>query len=498
MVAINQLSTFAASVVLLSLAAPQAGVEAAPALRAREPSASALAGAGRRMERMMLRSTSPPALPKNVQFAPQARRGRPATKRASAGSKRSNVHEHIHEHIHEHDHDHKHGHRHHGKHSKDEKSHHSKHWAIHHGLAKREGDEAKRDYITLGGDFVGYRPQAAHHTADDGLLQVLVGRSGEVELDARRHSGHSDHWWKHHKGDRKGHGHDHDHEHVHIHEHIHSRDPRHSDRHGDRHRHEHDHDHEHVHEHIHSHEHRRSAGISRENDGVAARAPSKSRPFRYHPRDVLAQQQERGLIGDVVKPLLAPLNAIPGFVTISDLLFGDAGLVKKLGGLVLHAEPAGGARTLAAQSTASAYNYSLMASKGERTQVWLMATDANSTTVKSDATNATFAPSPTFNNDTTTVRVALPIVNDKGEPVLYCATFAKLPPSTLDLTPCAEDASESQPEAANAPTSQREHPVWRAYPAPSLIPSSLPRLHVHGQLRRPGTHLRRRPANGGV
>lgn len=97
-----------------------------------------------------------------------------------------------------------------------------------------------------------------------------------------------------------------------------------------------------------------------------------------------------------------------------------------------------------------------------------MAADVNSTApAPALASNATVstrdAPSPQnatkpagFDNDTTVVRVALPIVDDNGEPVLYCATFAKKPPSSLELTPCGEDPSEKSAAANSSDSSQRE------------------------------------------
>ncbi|CEH15116.1 hypothetical protein CBOM_02913 [Ceraceosorus bombacis] len=412
MVLINQPLLIAGSVALATLTSVVEAAPAGSAPQARAPQASPFASRNARMERVVLRSTSPP-LPEKVKSPDSQAEKRQATKprlfirangrvekRASAGSKRSPGHEHthIHEHIHEHGHGHHHGHRH--DRDADEKAHHSKHWAIHHGLARREAED---DLFARNGPLLqvgGYR-HGQMHEHDGDLIRVLIGRDGEVALPSSSADGlqarHSEHYYDHH-------GYDHDHRHYHGH----------------------------------------------------SQAP---------PQEDVA---ERGLVGDLVKPLLAPLNAIPGFVTISDLLFGNDGVLKKLGGLVLHAEPAAAnsAQRMVQDGKAnSLYNYSLMASKNERTQVWLMAADVNST-ASTPAANATVsardapgsqpATKPSgFENDTTVVRVALPIVDDQGEPVLYCATFAKKPPSSLELTPCGEDPSEKNPAASQSDSSQR-------------------------------------------
>ncbi|PWN44158.1 hypothetical protein IE81DRAFT_352740 [Ceraceosorus guamensis] len=512
MVLINQPLLIAGSVALATLTGVVEAAPAGSAPQARAPQASPFASRNARMERVVLRSTSPP-LPEKVKSRDSQVEKRQATKprlfirangrvekRASAGSKRSPGHEHthIHEHIHEHGHGHHHGHRH--DRDADEKAHHSKHWAIHHGLARREAED---DLFARNGPLlqVGGYQHGQMHEHDGDLIRVLIGRDGEVALPSSSANGlqarHSEHYYDHHGYDHDhGHYHGHSHDHEHIHEHVHEhkrRDHDHDHDHEHFHGHEHSHGHSHVHEHI--HEHKRSAsndkakrptkaGFSPDRDllsvkgtlkplgkvNLQARSPSSrtNRPFRYHPRALEEDVAERGLVGDLVKPLLAPLNAIPGFVTISDLLFGNDGVLKKLGGLVLHAEPAAanGAQRMVQDGKAnSLYNYSLMASKNERTQVWLMAADVNST-ASTPAANATVsardapgsqpATKPSgFENDTTVVRVALPIVDDQGEPVLYCATFAKKPPSSLELTPCGEDPSEKNPAASQSDSSQR-------------------------------------------
>lgn len=177
---------------------------------------------------------------------------------------------------------------------------------------------------------------------------------------------------------------------------------------------------------------------------------------------------ERGLLGSVVKPLLAPLNAIPGFVTISDLLFGDDNVIKKVTSLVLHAEPASSGRSLATNSTgedtddeedeAGSYKYSLMASTDERTQVYLVPLETGSPqmTTNSSSTNGTSAASfaasgDNHQNATMVVSIVVPLLNStSGEPMTWCATFDMTPPSPLELQPCRNgsdpdvDQSKSQ------------------------------------------------------
>lgn len=108
MVAINQIKAVAASLALIAIVAPQQGVEAAPALRANSREA-VLPSVGRRMERVVVRSTSPP-LPAGVNVEPERRSPaaskpktapapakKPAKTPAKAGA--GNDHRHIHEHV---------------------------------------------------------------------------------------------------------------------------------------------------------------------------------------------------------------------------------------------------------------------------------------------------------------------------------------------------------------------------------------------------------------
>lgn len=165
--------------------------------------------------------------------------------------------------------------------------------------------------------------------------------------------------------------------------------------------------------------------------------------------DARAQVAERSLVADLVKPLLAPLNILPGFITISNvsslsapsasakqisalqLLFGDgisdSGLLKRLGGLVLHVEAGN------ATKAHDVYTFSLMASKRERTQVYLAPVAGNEA-----------------RNDSVVVKVTLPLLNAAGSPLLMCASVPLTPPSELTLEACS-DGETSQP-----PSSQSE------------------------------------------
>ncbi|KAK0535233.1 hypothetical protein OC835_002427 [Tilletia horrida] len=169
---------------------------------------------------------------------------------------------------------------------------------------------------------------------------------------------------------------------------------------------------------------------------------------------------ERGLLGGLLKPLLAPLNALPGFITISDLLFGDDNVLKKVAALVLHAEPARGGVSAGPGNVLAAappYKYSLMSSTDERTQVYLVPAEApnsknaaaarqsfaavmNGTTAAAAAGASADNSNNTFGltaNDTVVVKIVVPLMNaTTGLPATWCATFAKQPPSPLELQPC--------------------------------------------------------------
>ncbi|KAL9935052.1 hypothetical protein V8E36_006128 [Tilletia maclaganii] len=159
---------------------------------------------------------------------------------------------------------------------------------------------------------------------------------------------------------------------------------------------------------------------------------------------------QRGLLGGLLKPLLAPLNAIPGFIQISDLLFGDDNVIKKVAALVLHAEPAPSSGVPGAKmmATTPPFKYSLMSSVDERTQVYLVPADLSSAQPGSPA-QQTFAAA--MNNaagsipssdapastDPIVVKIVVPLLNTTtGAPSTLCATFAAKPPSPLELLPC--------------------------------------------------------------
>lgn len=193
---------------------------------------------------------------------------------------------------------------------------------------------------------------------------------------------------------------------------------------------------------------------------------------------------ERGLVGDLVKPLLAPLNIIPGFVTISNLLFGDdtsAGLLHQLGGLVLHVDVSHRNATSTDSTNASnkssnsstgerEYAFSLMASKNQRTQVYLSTINTNATTTEN-------LDHGSLNRTMNAVQVLLPLVSEEGKASLLCATYASKPPSTLNLETCrdanaTEDGTTSQRFSYNA-TDGRLEPMF----ATNATTPTSPKMH---------------------
>ncbi|UZJ57208.1 hypothetical protein CBS101457_006528 [Exobasidium rhododendri] len=217
---------------------------------------------------------------------------------------------------------------------------------------------------------------------------------------------HSRHWAEHH-GLLHGEHFDHDYNYRQY-EHGRSRHYGHDD----------DHDHDHTHEHIHEHVH-------------------------GHKRDEMA---ERGLVGDVVKPLLPTLSFIPGIITISNLLFGDAqtdGLLKKLGGLVLRVEASN-----SSSSSHQLFSYRLLASEHERSQVYL-----------SPVNESSFGQTPSDSmdkneTDSIVVQMKLPMLNAKGSPMTMCASFNTSLPIALDMQACTDNQTTSSESTEQMDTSQ--------------------------------------------
>ncbi|PWN34661.1 uncharacterized protein FA14DRAFT_188740 [Meira miltonrushii] len=162
--------------------------------------------------------------------------------------------------------------------------------------------------------------------------------------------------------------------------------------------------------------------------------------------------EERGLVGDSLKGLMGPLSIIPGFVQVSDILFGDGkqdtGLFGKLGGLLLTVEPQNNNSTDAGASSdgnknATAVNqaaqasmrYALSASKKQQTQVFLVPVhQANAEPdSSSDGSNTT----STGKNDTMTVKMMMHMLNAQGAPIVMCASYGSSPPTDLGVNECS-------------------------------------------------------------
>lgn len=162
--------------------------------------------------------------------------------------------------------------------------------------------------------------------------------------------------------------------------------------------------------------------------------------------------EERGLVGDTLKGLMGPLSIIPGFVQVSDILFGDGkqdtGLFGKLGGLLLTVEPQRNNSTDAAtssdgnknatavdQAAQASMRYALSASKKQKTQVFLVPihqanAEPNSS---SDGSNST----STGKNDTMTVKMMMHMLNAEGAPIVMCASYGLSPPTDLGVDECS-------------------------------------------------------------
>ncbi|MCO5549729.1 hypothetical protein L7F22_003202 [Adiantum nelumboides] len=174
--------------------------------------------------------------------------------------------------------------------------------------------------------------------------------------------------------------------------------------------------------------------------------------------------EERGLVGDTLKGLMGPLSIIPGFVQVSDILFGDGkqdtGLFGKLGGLLLTVEPQHNNSTDASQPSdgnknatafdaaaqASSMRYALSTSKKQKTQVFLVPVhQANAEPdSSSDGSNTT----DTGKNDTMTVKMMMHMLNKEGAPIVMCASYGSSPPTDLGVDECSGET----PSDANTTT----------------------------------------------
>lgn len=136
------------------------------------------------------------------------------------------------------------------------------------------------------------------------------------------------------------------------------------------------------------------------------------------------------------------------------LLFGDGindgGLLKTLGGLVLHVEKA------QAPTSDAVYSFSLMASKNDRTQVYLAPANRTATVGPNDNEETPNAASLASANDTIAVKITLPLLGANGTAVLMCASYAVAPPSALNLEACHDDTSTPTNQAVKTGSSQCE------------------------------------------
>ncbi|KAE8260758.1 hypothetical protein A4X13_0g144 [Tilletia indica] len=418
-----------------------------------------------------------------------------------------------HAHIHEHDHGsedgHEHVHEHEHSHHKREQA--ARITLGNDGQLYRSSSKYEGDLLSL--HLRSETPGLASDGSFNEDGTELEADTDGTPLSKRRHGskGHyyyDDDYWRGDYGD-----HAHVHAHIHDHSHRRGRDDRH--RHGHGHHHGHSHGSSHVHEHIHAHKRGGTPPTPADTSAVNAKVGqvkagtpigavdasditgvvgkaqkpavphhptgNKSSPkgSKKHNLNTLASKvrpaparnaphpaaagafvdsaqlthtlAERGLLGGLLKPLLAPLNALPGFITISDLLFGDDNVLKKVAALVLHAEPAKGGMPAGPGNVLAAappYKYTLMSSTDERTQVYLVPADAPNTQ-KGVAAQQSFAAvmnatamvngnattNPT--NETVIVKIVVPLLNaTTGIPATWCATFASKPPSPLELQPC--------------------------------------------------------------
>ncbi|CAD6884629.1 unnamed protein product [Tilletia controversa] len=455
------------------------------------------------------------AIPKKVvPAAPKKAAPKPAAKGPAKAGKGKRRHDETeddeydseHAHIHEHDHDHEHEHEHESEDGHLHKHAHEKRdqvaritlgndGKLYRSASKHEGDLLS---LHLRSETPGL---ATGGSIDDDGTEIEADTDG-APLSKRRHDskdyyyyGDDEYWGG--SGSRN----------AHVHAHIHDHGHRGGYRHGD-----HSYGGGHVHEHVHVHKRGAVPAIPADTSAVTAkvgeakagtplgavdasdvtgtvgkspkptvpRRPTGNKkgtkkhnlntlsskvhpvPARNPPHPAAAGAfvdsaqlthtlAERGLLGGLLKPLLAPLNALPGFIMISDLLFGDDNLLKKVAALVLHAEPAKNGMSASPGNVLAAappYKYTLMSSTDERTQVYLVPADAPSSekgaaaqqsfaSVMNGTATANADATAAASNETVIVKIVVPLLNaTTGIPTTWCATFATKPPSPLELQPC--------------------------------------------------------------
>lgn len=191
---------------------------------------------------------------------------------------------------------------------------------------------------------------------------------------------------------------------------------------------------------------------------------------------------------------MGPLSIIPGFVQISDvsvlslfglnlftdhrtfdqMLFGDGkhdkGLLGKLGGLLLTVEPdqqpsAGDNSTASsptngvapAQAAQASFRYSLIASKKQKTQVYLVPVHQADTVMatSNDPTSGTNA-SASAGNDTMTVKMMLHMLDSTGTPVVKCASYGATPPTDMNVETCTGETQPSADSNGNATNASKQ------------------------------------------
>lgn len=143
-------------------------------------------------------------------------------------------------------------------------------------------------------------------------------------------------------------------------------------------------------------------------------------------------------------------------------------MIKKVTSLVLHAEPrkdSDNARMALAGMPSGHFTYSLMASKSERTQVYLVPQNETTSSGSSSSSNSTEVTA----TNQETVKIVVPLLNaTSGEPMNWCATFAQKPPSPLELWPCDDNNSTRSQRFAYDATSGDLSPLYTKSWAGSL------------------------------
>jgi hypothetical protein len=143
---------------------------------------------------------------------------------------------------------------------------------------------------------------------------------------------------------------------------------------------------------------------------------------------------------------------------LPQFLFGDGdqddGLLKTVGGLLLKVQPPKD------EQSPSQYEYSLLASKHDRTQVYLAPVNDTSDAGCEDDTNG----------DVLTVRVKLPLMDMKGSAIEMCASVGNAPPSAMSLESCRQE--ETTENMSMNGTSQCESMIlpWQSPYLPFLSP----------------------------